>query len=41
LASNGRDAALAKELFDAARGGYHPIANAYIGALFDDDSTGE
>ena len=41
LASNGKDAALAKELFDAARGGYHPIANAYIGALFDDDSTGE
>ena len=30
LAANGSDAALAKELFDSARGAYHPIANAYI-----------
>ena len=41
LASNGQDAALAKALFDSARGAYHPIANAYIESLFEDDSTGE
>ena len=37
LTSNGKDAALARELFNAARGTYHPIANTYIGNLFDDD----
>jgi aminopeptidase N len=41
LASNGSDMELAKELFDSARGAYHPIANAYIGPLFEDEPTDE
>jgi aminopeptidase N len=39
LAENGSDVQLAKELFDSARGAYHPIANAYIGPVFADDAT--
>ena len=35
LAGNGRDMALAKELFDSARGAYHPITNASIGPVFE------
>ena len=41
LAENGSDRDLARELFDSARGTYHPIANAYIGPVFEDDPTGE
>ena len=41
LAENGSDRELAKELFDAARGAYHPIANAYIGPVFEDEQTAE
>ena len=41
LAENGSDMQLAKELFDSARGAYHPIANAYIGPVFEDDKTAE
>jgi aminopeptidase N len=41
LAENGSDMELAKELFDSARGTYHPIANAYIGPVFEEESPGE
>ncbi len=41
LAGNGSDMQLARELFNAARGAYHPIANAYIGPVFEDDPDGE
>ncbi len=34
LAQNGEDAALAKQLFDEARGGYHPLTNASIERAF-------
>ncbi len=41
LAENGRDMQLARDLFDAARGTYHPIANASIGPVLEDDPDGE
>ncbi len=41
LAENGSDTQLANDLFNAARGAYHPIANAYIGPVFEDDDTAE
>lgn len=41
LAENGSDMQMARELFDSARGAYHPIANAYIGPVFEDDATDE
>jgi hypothetical protein len=34
LAQNGEDAALAKQLFGEARGGYHPLTNASIERAF-------
>ena len=34
LAQNGEDAALAKQLFDEARGNYHPLTNASIERAF-------
>jgi hypothetical protein len=41
LAENGSDMELAKELFDSARGAYHPIANASIGLVFESDAIPE
>jgi aminopeptidase N len=35
LAQNGVDQALARELFNSARGSYHPITNAYISSMFE------
>ena len=41
LAENGHDQALAQQLFEEARGDYHPIANAYIGPVFEEEAPAE
>jgi aminopeptidase N len=36
LANNGADLELSKQLFQEARGEYHPITNSYVRSIFDD-----
>ena len=39
LAQNGVDQALARELFNSARGSYHPITNACISSMFESEQA--